>query len=188
MSTRLAVVAPTSEGNPGEFRSPAGIATTPIHILVADTGYGRIQVFDLDGNYVDQFGNGYLESPQGITITPTHILVTDTYDNRIHVFDLVGNHLGMFGSLDHPREITTNSTHILVADTGNHRIQIFDLPHTATIKTDTHHGSTQVSETVSYTVTFTKDVSYFDGSDIINIWNSIRRFAHHIKLYENNCD
>ncbi len=157
----------TSEGNPGEFRSPAGIATTPIHILVADTGYGRIQVFDLDGNYVDQFGNGYLESPQGITITPTHILVTDTYDNRIHVFDLVGNHLGMFGSLDHPREITTNSTHILVADTGNHRIQIFDLPHTATIKTDTHHGSTQVSETVSYTVTFTKDVSYFDGSDII---------------------
>ncbi len=77
----------------------------------------------------------------------------------------------MFGSLNNPQEITTNSTHILVADTDNHRIQIFDLPPAATIKTNTPNGSTQVSETVSYTVTFTilvADVSYFDGRQRIS--------------------
>ena len=162
----------------GRFDRPQAITTNSTHILVTDSKNDRIQVFDNTGTHVSTFGRTGsdlydIDNPRGITITPTHILVTDTNNHRIQVFDLNGVYAGIFGSkgsgngqFNIPHGITTNSTHILVADFANHRIQIFDLPPTVTLNTNTHDGGIQISETVSYTATFTKDVSYFDGDDI----------------------
>ena len=123
----------------GKFNSPYGITTNSTHILVADSGNDRIQIFDLDGNHLSSFGSngrdpGKFDDPRGITTNSTHILVADTGNSRIQIFDLDGTHVSQFGSngtgndqFYSPSGITTNSTHILVADTGNHRIQIFDL-------------------------------------------------------------
>ena len=138
----------------GKFSAPYGITTNSTHILVADTGNDRIQIFDLVGNHRSSFDNsgvdviqrqnrdgvmadfdrGMLSLPQGITTTSTNILVADTGNHRIQVFDLSGTHVSTIGSsgmgngqFSHPQGITTNSTHILVSDTNNHRIQVFDL-------------------------------------------------------------
>jgi len=41
---------------PGKFRDPTGIAVAGDEVFVADARGGRIQVFDLDGNFKRQFG------------------------------------------------------------------------------------------------------------------------------------
>ncbi len=43
---------------PGEFQGPAGVAIDPRNqnILISDTGNGRVQVFDNDGNFIREFG------------------------------------------------------------------------------------------------------------------------------------
>ena len=131
--------------------APRGITANSTHILVADTGNDRIQVFNSNGGYLSQFGSfsttvvrddgtvppadgGFNFAPRGITTTSENILVADTNNNRIQIFDLDGTYLSQFGSLGSgdgefitPRGITANSTHILVADSNNHRIQVFDL-------------------------------------------------------------
>ena len=162
----------------GQFDFPAGVTTTPAHILVADRGNHRIQIFDLDGNYLNEFGsygsgNGQFSLPEKVTTTPAYILVADANNNRIQVHDWDGNYISTIGShgtgndqFDRPSGITTNSTHMLVGDTGNHRIQIFDLSPTVAITSDTPNGGTHNSNTISYTATFSEDVTGFVVSDI----------------------
>ena len=169
----------------GQFKDPSGITTNSTHILVADTNNHRIQIFDLDGNYLSKFGdsdsaNGDLNSPIGITATPTRILVTEFNNNRVQVFDPSGNYVSSIGRSDGstdassadgqfnaPQGITTNSTHILVADTRNDRVQVFDFTPTAVITTINSIGGIHNSDTVSYTVTFSEDVTGFDVDDIV---------------------
>ena len=166
----------------GQFNAPREITANSTHILVADTGNHRIQVFDLDGNYLRQFGNfgagnGQFNFPEGLAITPTNILVADTENNRIQVFDLDGNYLDTIGrsdaspgtgdnQFDRPRGITATSTHLLVADSSNNRVQLFDLAPTVTITADTANGGTQNTATVSYDVVFSDAVTGFVVGDI----------------------
>ncbi len=42
---------------PGQFNDPTGIAVAGGEVFVADARNGRIQVFDLDGNFKRQFGS-----------------------------------------------------------------------------------------------------------------------------------
>jgi hypothetical protein len=41
---------------PGQFSDPTGIAVAGEEVFVADARNGRVQVFDLDGNFKRQFG------------------------------------------------------------------------------------------------------------------------------------
>ena len=134
------------------FSRPSGVTTNSTHIFVADRGNDRIQIFDIEGNYVGQFGfhssaiefvtkpsDGGFNSPQGITTNSTHIFVSDTDNHRVQVFDIDGNYVAQFGGtgtgyggsgsgeFNYPRGITTTSTHIYVADSQNHRVQVFDM-------------------------------------------------------------
>ena len=131
-----------------EFNSPRGVAVNDSHILVADTGNDRVQIFNIAGSYEDQFGTtfirplGFTGPPpagtfshlRGITVTPDNILVADSNNDRIQIFDLQGDDPIAFGGLGEangrfnlPSGITANSTHIIVADTRTHRIQVFDM-------------------------------------------------------------
>ena len=171
---------PNSGSDNGQFDTPREITTNSTHILVADRNNHRIQVFDLDGNYVSQIGgsgsgsgDGQFSKPSGVAVTPTHILVADDLNHRVQVFDLDGNYVSQFGGMgagDHqfnrPIGITTNSTHMLVTDSRNHRIQIFDLAPTVLITAATPNGLTHNSDTISYTVTFSENVTGFVEADI----------------------
>ena len=166
-----------SGSDPGQFLLPYGITTNSTHILVTETTNNRIQIFDTDGNYQGKFGSsgtgdGQFDNSVGVAITPMHILVADLRNHRIQVFDLDGSYVSQFGSegtgdyqFNLPQAITTNSTHLLVADRLNHRIQIFDLAPTVVITADTPNGRIHNSDTVSYTATFTEDVTGFVVTD-----------------------
>ncbi len=116
----------------GQFYYPRAIAVNSTgHIYVADSNNNRIQIFDLAGNYVSQFGIG---APHGMVMNDTHIHITDTANHRIQIFDNSGNYISQFGSgpgngngtFNSPQAIAMNSTRILVVDAENYRIQVFD--------------------------------------------------------------
>ena len=128
----------------GEFDTPLGIALSPEHVYVVDSGNDRIQVFDYDGSYVRQFGSADLDGPgdssgeflhpRGIEVRADMVFVTDDEADKIVVFDLDGNHLYSFGSsgvgdgeFNTPTSITLERTNLFVADSLNYRIQVFDI-------------------------------------------------------------
>ena len=70
------------------FSLPIGITTTDNNIFIVDTLNHRVQVYDINGNYVSQFGsegsaNGQFRVPVGITTNGTHIFVADNGNHRI---------------------------------------------------------------------------------------------------------
>ena len=124
----------TGSGN-GQFTRPVGITTNDTHLFVADSEGGRIQIFDLDGNYAGKFGGGGggFSSPWGITNNGTHVFVTDRSNHRVQILDINGNFIKTFGSegigngeFVNPEGISTNGTHLYVVDHGRNRIQIWD--------------------------------------------------------------
>ncbi len=62
-------------------------------LFVSDTGNKRVQVFDLDGNFLAQFGtegsaDGEFDEPVGVAVDAgNNIYVADTWNKRIQVFD-----------------------------------------------------------------------------------------------------
>ena len=62
------------------------------HVIVADTGNKRILVYDADGNFISQLGEGgtavgQFDEPIGMTIdTRGNLFVADTWNQRIQVF------------------------------------------------------------------------------------------------------
>ena len=126
-------------GDTVPFSNPTGITTTPTHIFIVDSSNNRVQIFDINGNYITQFGSGgngtgEFNASVRITTNNIHLFVADTDNNRVQIFDINGNYVNQFGSVgsangqfDSPFGITTNNTHLFVADTDNNRVQIFDI-------------------------------------------------------------
>ncbi len=80
---------------PGRFNDPTGIAVANDEVFVADSRNGRIQVFDLDGNFKRQFGRpgdapGELGRPMNLTIRDGELYVPEYFNDRIQVFGLDG--------------------------------------------------------------------------------------------------
>jgi hypothetical protein len=120
------------------------------HVLVADTGNDRIQVFDAKTfAYVATIGvsgvtgsdNGHFNAPAGVHLNPTtrQLYIADTANQRVQLFDAgtfayVGT-LGVSGvagtdngHFNQPKDAELNPTtnQIMVADSGNARVQLFD--------------------------------------------------------------
>jgi len=120
----------------GKFVHPMGIDVSDGKIFVTDSGNNRIQVFDLDGNFVSTFGSrgssdGKFDCPHDIKIYKNKIYVADSDNYRIQVFDLDGNFVSTFGSRDQfdsqPYKLDVFNDKIYVVEIGKNRIQVFDL-------------------------------------------------------------
>ncbi|MDQ4078135.1 MAG: TIGR03663 family protein [Chloroflexota bacterium] len=79
--------------DPGLFYGPRDITVDEDgNVYVTDTGNKRVQVFDPEGNFLEQFGGtgveaGQLAEPVGIDIAPDGtIYVADTWNQRIQAF------------------------------------------------------------------------------------------------------
>ncbi len=81
----------------GEFNSSVGIAVGNKNVFVTDAGNSRIQVFDLDGNFVRQWPiaawNDRPENYPGVVFDEQtkHLYVTNGPESGVLVFDLEGN-------------------------------------------------------------------------------------------------
>jgi DNA-binding beta-propeller fold protein YncE len=81
--------------DPGQFSDPTGVAISGDEVFVADSRNGRIQVFDLDGNFKRMFGKpgdqpGALGRPMNLTADDGELYVPEYFNDRIQVFGLDG--------------------------------------------------------------------------------------------------
>lgn len=127
---------------------PAGVAFDAAngHILVADTGNSRVQIFDARSllllgtiGVAGEPGNddAHLNSPQSVKINPVagQIYVADSENDRVQIFDArsrgyvatlrtdaIGSHL----SFPTDAEYNPLTNQIMVADTKNFRVEFYD--------------------------------------------------------------
>lgn len=90
--------ADASSSNPGLFYGPRGIAVHENLVYVTDTGNERVQVFDLEGEFVAMFGthgsgDGQLLEPVGIAISGDTVFVADSHNARVARFSPDGEPL-----------------------------------------------------------------------------------------------
>lgn len=112
-------------------------------VLVADTHFYRVMIYDQKGNLLQQIGDGIQGTEPGRFGYPTDVVidregnfyVAEYGDNdRIQVFSPQGKWLRQWGGHGfepgeflRPRALAIDDRdHIYVADSCNHRIQVFD--------------------------------------------------------------
>ena len=123
----------------GNFTWPRGVAVSAsCHIVIADSGNDRVQIFDEDGTHVSVFGsrgdrNGEFECIAGVAVTEAQdIIVSDRSNHRIQIFGWDGQFKKCFGrkgqgssQLSDPWGVTCDRQNIYVCDKHNHRLQIY---------------------------------------------------------------
>ena len=122
----------------GEFNSVGGIAfDSSGKIIVLDQSItspssNRVQVFDLEGNFLSKFGtggsgDGQFQIPSGVDVDASgNIYVADTGNDRIQVFNSDGIFQRAFGTDSSPGDVAVDlESNIYVAE-SNGSVQIFD--------------------------------------------------------------
>ena len=84
----------TKDG-PGLFHTPHGIWTVGDKVYVSDRENNRIQIFTLDGEYVDMW-TGF-KRPTKIYVDEHNIMYVSELDDRVTLLDLDGNVIGHLG-------------------------------------------------------------------------------------------
>lgn len=140
-----------TEGATGEtevwFEFPSGIEVVGGEVWVADSGNHRIQVFDLDGDFLRAIASAGL--PRGLAVLPGNdedpdgpesgshrVAVVNTTANEVTILDSDGDEVSSFGAqggLDgefaFPTDIATGPEDLLfVTDTANARVQVWRWP------------------------------------------------------------
>jgi len=110
--------------------------TCTYRIIVSDSGNNRIQVFDIEGNFVSTFGtpgsgSGQFNDPQGLAADDTgNVIVADSGNNRLQVLSFDGTNFSFVRAItagfNGLTGITTFGDKIIVADTGNSKIKVLD--------------------------------------------------------------
>jgi len=84
---------------PGEFDLPHSISTDgKDRLFVGDRENDRVQVFDLEGKFLDQFKES--GAPYGLSLARDRLFVADCRARRINVLDLQGKLLGHWSTGD----------------------------------------------------------------------------------------
>ena len=119
----------------GQLNCPVGVIAHKSKVYVTEEHGDHISVFQMDGQFCQTIGQGYLGGSFDIAINANgQLLVADCKHNCIFIFGLGSHHVGKFGppgtgsgQLSHPRGLITDPNgFIFVAEFGNHCISIFD--------------------------------------------------------------
>jgi DNA-binding beta-propeller fold protein YncE len=144
-SGRSAVVA-ISEGGKHLFtitnrlQRPAGLAIAGEHLLVADSARHAVLRFELNGNFLSEFGKrgagpGEFNFPTHIAVDRDgNLFVTDSMNARVQVFDSSGKFKSQLGSagdapghFGRPKGLAVDSFgHVYVIDGLFDTVQVFD--------------------------------------------------------------
>jgi len=124
----------------GMLYTPTDVAVSPdrTQIAVSDTGNDRIQIFDIDGNYISMFGEtgsdpGQFNLPKGLAYDAVGYLYVVDFGNDRVVLALDSTVLGTsgttgsaLGQFDGALNLAVGNRGIYVADAGNDRVEVFD--------------------------------------------------------------
>ncbi len=125
----------------GVFYGPRGIAYNGQgELFVADTGNKRIQVFDINGDFLREFGGfgddaGFLDEPVGIDIDPDGLVaVADTWNLRVQFFTQEGVYIRLWSvpvwdkaNPDEKPFVTVDRYLVFVSDAVRRRILVFNM-------------------------------------------------------------
>jgi tripartite motif-containing protein 71 len=123
----------------GQLSAPSALAIHDGRVYVGESGNDRIQVFDLNGNYLIQWGSegtgdGQFDDIGGVAIDRYgFVYVSDILNNRVQKFSPDGEFLAKWGSQGtangfflSPGDLVAEETgNVYVADMLNFRIQVF---------------------------------------------------------------
>jgi len=121
----------SSGSDPKQFDDPHGIFVHQNVVYVADTDNNRVQVFSLDGIYLDSIGKegkraGEMREPTDVAVDYRgYIYVTERGNNRIQVFSPSGKFHRSYYNVSEPASIALDSSGFVVADAGNYMIKKF---------------------------------------------------------------
>ena len=166
-------------------------------VYVTDEHLNRITVFDLDGNFIKQWGEvgtdpGQMNAPGGIAICGEDtIYVVEQRNNRVQRFNTDGESIGMWGEAgDGPGQFNMpwgvgldNNGQVYVADWRNDRIQRFtrDGQYVATIGTS-GAGEGQLSRPSGVCIDSDGYVYVSDwGNERIQLFNSYGEFVQSLR-------
>jgi 4-amino-4-deoxy-L-arabinose transferase-like glycosyltransferase/sugar lactone lactonase YvrE len=113
---------------PGEFEEPRGVAVSlQGTVYVADTGNGRLQVFDETGEFLNEWGEGVLGEPFDLAVgRDGRVYVVDAEHDGVFVFSPQGRLEQRWGegwALFDPRGLDVDEQgYIYVANTGGNVI------------------------------------------------------------------
>ncbi len=124
---------------PGQFSDPTGITVADGEVFVADSRNGRIQVFDLDGNFKRMFGKPGDKpgAPGGVAVgTNGELYVADFYGQRVQELKPDGAFIRQWGKTGrsshamghfyYPTDVALDRTgNVYMADGYGNRIQVF---------------------------------------------------------------
>jgi DNA-binding beta-propeller fold protein YncE len=92
---------PPNDTRPGTFDAVHGVQVDPQsrRVYVTDRSSARIQVFDENGTFLDQFGTGRPSTPQVLFLAADRSLwVADNSTSKIVKYDINGHYLYSWGS------------------------------------------------------------------------------------------
>jgi peptidylamidoglycolate lyase len=127
---------PPNDTRPGYFNTPHGIVVDSVtrRVYVNDRGNHRIQVFDENGKFLDQWPYGSESSLDFLYMSADrHIWASDSRTSKILEYDLEGHFLYAWGSFgDWPGAMwnvhqmsVDQEGNFYVAETGGGRVQKF---------------------------------------------------------------
>ena len=120
----------------GEFDVPRGVTLYNNQVYVSDCDNHRIQVFDLDLNFIQSIGSrgegrGELESPLDTKFDSTgNMYIADYWNHRVQVLDSSGHFIRLFaqegeGRLEWPSSVLITDQYVYVSDFRQHRIVVY---------------------------------------------------------------
>ena len=120
----------------GEFCEIRGLTVHRGRVYVCDREINRIQVFDLDLNFIRSIGSygrgrGEFNWPMDVKFdTAGNMYVADLYNNRVQVMDSSDQFIREFGNngegkLSGPRTLYVADKYVYVGDSNDHRIVVY---------------------------------------------------------------
>lgn len=180
--------------NKGQLSFPYDLIIDDDKIFVADSGNYRIQVFDLNGNYLYHFsgygtdddkfndggifnGDGRSGNPQNIFFdTKGYINAIDIIESKIKVFDKSGNYIKSYkldGVKGYGTAVVNSRNNLFITDTENNSLSCYDENRKLKWKVG-NEGSGNSEFLIPWRVVYKNDVLYV--SDIYN---------HRIQIFSN---
>ena len=121
----------------GEFNDPRGVTLYSNQVYVCDRNNHRIQVFDLDLNFIRSIGSrgrgrGKFDAPYDVKLdTAGNMYVAEWGNARVQVIDSSGHFIRFFGQegkgkLNTPSALHIVNKYVYVSDWSGHCIVVYD--------------------------------------------------------------